>query len=236
MTEQKFQRTSLLGSGEDLVAVGPPFGDVYPRTNPPRQKPYTARHYALDTLADFMSRLEFQRQDQRELDTVVPFRVPRDRIHIFQPDDEEIYRGKPAIGILPGNGTHETYGLGPSREIEGTDHLYCPNTILIREGDYLETIGLEIWGAYDAEREAVLAGLQRVFRLLQDSSALRLRCRSYYDRVASFALETSNVIDDDQSLNNRRRGHIFLAMQIPEVALVHFRTMVPLISHDVTGP
>ena len=185
------------------------------------------------TFAKFMSLLEFQLTNVPGAPPL-PFHIPLERIDIYQPDDVKNHPPGPAIGILPGRGTHEPVGLGPPVPMDDTADVYGAGTLLYWQGDYSEQIGIEIVTAKHAERRAVLAGLKVALRIGDDAGALRLRCRSYFDRVAVFRLDESEIIDDASAALNRRRAHLYVLMEIQEVLHVPYKRVLPIITTQVS--
>jgi hypothetical protein len=216
---------------------GTPYGAVEgPGFAPHQPLPHLdARERALDTFAEFVSRLVFQRTgDVGKGGRTIAFRVRRDDIHVYQPDSPlEGPPPAPGIGMLPGRAVHEPYGLGPPQVLEDTVDAYGLGTVLERQGDHVETFAVEVVASKQAERVAVVAGLKSAFRIGDSSGALRLVCRGYYDRVASFRLDESEQVDDQDAARNRRRGHLYVQLHVQEVQLVRYRLIVPRVAVEV---
>lgn len=227
--------TSAVGQQAAALMTGLPHGTVYPGPPGPPLQDVDAREHALRTLATFMSLLRFQRTGN-EGGPPIPFRIKLDRINVYQPDDVDNHPAAPCIGILPGRVVHEPYGLGPPAVIEGTMDVYGVGTVLVRRSDHIETVGIEVVTAKHAELRGVLAGLKEALQAGDDSGALRLRCPNYFDRVACFRLDESEQIDDEAAALNRRRGHLFVLLQVEEVSLVRYRKMNVRAEVDVIGP
>lgn len=214
------------------LLTGIPFGKVYPPEPPPAGLPdKDAREHALERFADFISLLVFQRTGSIG-GKPISFRVPRESVHIFQPDDVKDLTF-PCIGILPGRGVHESYGLGPPVMLDDTVDLFGKGTVLVRQSDYTETIVVEVIGAKHAERRAIVAGLKEALRAVDDSYATRMILPDYFDQVAEFSLNDSQYIDDDHAVRNRRRAHLFVDLVVPEVFLVRYREFRPEVAVEV---
>jgi len=228
--------TSPIGAAEKIMGGGQrPFGDVWGPASPPMPD-LDPREHALNALALFVSLLTFRREAGPGLPPT-PFRVPLENIFVFQPDDVQNAAAPVlnSIAFLPGRGTHEPYGLGPPVELDDTADVYRPQSVLVRKGDYTEIVGVEIVEAKHQFRRAVVAGLKEAFRQGDDSGALKLRCgRAYFDRVATFRLDESEYIADDDVGLNRRRAHLYILMQVPEVQLVSAVRLQPKVSVEVT--
>jgi hypothetical protein len=154
------------------------------------------------------------------------FGVPEGLGHVYQADDGRGHAPKPGIGFLPGRARHEAYGLGPAVVLEETADLFGDGLVVVRRGDHVETVGVEVVGDKPQELQAIIAGLKVALTMDDKSGALRLRCDNYFGMVASFRLDESETLDDPDSTLNRRRGHLWILMQVPEVTLVRYRKMV----------
>lgn len=198
--------------------------EVLPARPRPPLPDRDARDYVLQRLRKFLSVLTFQRSGGPEGNFA--FKVPIQNIHIYQPDD--VTNAKmPGFGIIPGQGVHEPFGLGPPEPLEDTFDLYGPGTALVHKSDYIERIGIECWGSKHAERRALIAGLNEVLRSNDSSYALRLKIPAYYDQVAELSLDETAYVDGDEVARNRRRGTLYVKMQVPELALANFNLMRP---------
>lgn len=214
------------------LLTGVPFGTVWPPKPPPRGLPdKDAREHALKQFKLFVSLLVFNRPGNIN-EPPIPFKVPEDSIHIYQPDDVKTAE-LAGIGILPGRGVHQEYGLGPAVVLEDTVDVFGQGTVLVRESEYTEVFTIEIVAAKHAERTAIAAGLKEVLRYADDSYAIRLRLPGYYNQVASFSLNESMPIDDDHAVRNRRRAHLYVELTVPEVFLVWYRLLQPRIDLEV---
>lgn len=213
----------------ELVA-GTVLGTIWPPA-PARSLPdFDARTRAVRKLCDFLALLEFTRTMEKGAPPT-PYRVPRESIFEEQPDDPVKLRF-PAIAVLPGRGVHDNWRLGPVDFVEGTRDVYGRGTALVDLGEYVEPIMLEAWGSHPAERRSILAGIEAVIRLGSRSSALRLKLPEYFDRVASFALNESQYVDDPDLVRGRRRGQVMLELRVQEVLLVDAVTLRPYVDVD----
>lgn len=214
--------TSPLAQASELLK-GQAFGRVYPGPVSPPFDHHDAREHALKTFALFISLLNFSRTGETPDGPPIRFRVPLDQINVYQPDDVQAHALSPGIGILPGRATHETYGLGPSEVLDDTADRYGDGLVLVRRSDHVETVAVEIVVDKQPVRRGILAGLKAALQLDDRSQALRLVCSSYFDMVASFRLDESESIDDADGTLNRRRAHLYVLLQVPEVTLVAYR-------------
>ena len=213
-----------------------PFNSTLNVVMPPRPVPdlpdADARDYALYRFRDFLSCLIYRRR-MAEGSPPNPFRVPKKSIHVHFPDD--IKRATlPGFGMIPGAGIHDSAPeLGPPRILEDSKDKFGPGTVLIRKSDYEETFTLEAWGAKHAERRALMAGVKCALRSSDRSYALQLTLPDYFNAVASFELDDSQYVEDDNTVRNRRRGHLFIKLNVCEVGLVNVVDINPQFELEV---
>ena len=196
---------------------------TYPNQQLPKLPDKDARDYALEALRKYLAALIFRRTNAEGLDSI-PFQLPLDSILLYQPDSPK-EAPLPGIGIIPGLGVHNSFGLGPPGLLDDTFGIAGPNTALQHISDYIEPITLEVWGSKKSERRALMAGLKAALRANDSSYAIYLKLPEYYDMQASFFLESSEYIDGDETARNRRRAHLNLTMTVCEVAVVNVRMM-----------
>lgn len=205
----------------ELLAFGTtPVGTVYP-PQPPRPLPdKDPREYALERLKEYLARLRFRRtMATGELPR--GFRVPRERIHLFWPDSPVQVR-TPSIAFVPGRGTHDYLGLGVPVICSNSADVYGPGTVLVYQSDYVETFTIEVAAAKHAVRRAVMAGIKVALRIGDTSTVVSFNLPDYYNVVARFSLDESEVADNPDAVKNRRIGQLFVEMRVPEVFLVDY--------------
>ncbi len=212
------------------LLLGEWFGKVYPAAEPRPLPPATARDHALRRLRAFLALCVFSRKGDAG-GPPIAFQIPKSRIFTEQPDDPQRL-DFPAIGMLPGLGSTDPGVLGPLELIEDTLDRYAPGTALLDQGWYAETFTIECWSNHPAEREAVMAGVEAVFRMSQRSSALVLTLPGYFDRLAQFSLENAQHVDDPSVIQGRRRGQVMVALGVQPVLLVHAVTLEPYVVVD----
>ncbi len=204
---------------------------VWPPLPAPDLPHKDARTYALERLRDYICALIFQRTGGIG-EPPIPFSLVPENVHLNQPDDITDL-ALPAIGVIPGRGTHESYGLGPPQLIEGTDGVGGPGTMLLRQSEYNETFVLEVWGSKIAERRALMAGLKAAFRQNDGSYELKMLLPDYFNIVASYSLNESQYIDGDEPVRNRRRGHLLIQLRVDEVVPVNVRPLTAIVEPTV---
>lgn len=212
----------------NLLAFGVPMGTVWPPRPPRPLNDKDAREQALERLAEFISLLVFR----RTMEPNVPprgFQLPRDRIHVYQPDDLKDVEF-PAIAFLPGRGMHVPQGLGPPLPMEDTQDVYGAGTVLVKQSDYVETFTIEVLSAKHAFRRAIVAGLKQALRSTDTTLSTDLSLPGYFDQVARFWLDESTYIDDNpEVVKNRRRAHLFVELTVPEVFLIDYVELRPIV-------
>jgi len=218
---------------QDLVR-GRLLGDLWPSV-PLRPLPdIGAREYALRRLRQYISLLVFRRTEGPGL-APQAFRIPADKINIYQPDDVKDPPDLPGIAMLPGTMDHEYWGLGSPRPDEETIDKYAPGTVVVWLSDYYETFLLDIWSAKHAMRRAITEGLKVGLRLQEDTMALNLTLPDYFDQIATFNLIGGpGYLEDAEVAKNRRHAQIPIEVWVPEVVLVDYRRLK--IRLDFGGP
>jgi hypothetical protein len=200
------------------------YGVVYPPQPLQPLPTKDAREYGLERLRDYICSLRFYRSNAPG-QPPIPFALPETSVLIQQPDDLKDLP-LPGIGIVPGNGTHEPFGLGPPSILDETEGVAGPGTALQLSGEYREQVVIEVWGSKKAERRALMAGLKTALRASDGSSAIYLTLPDYYDTTVGFELVESLYIDGDEVARNRRRGHIVVDMRVYELAVVNVRELI----------
>jgi hypothetical protein len=211
-------------SFEALESFLPPgtelFGDnvVQPPTTLPAKD---AREHALVRLGDFIAALVFQRTGDHDGDATIPFQVPRETIHHYNPNDTTQLT-PPAIGLVPGKGVEDMYALGPALVLEETRDVFGPNTVLVQYGEYVEDFMIEVFSAKHPERRAIVAGLKEMMRASENSSALWLTLPHYFDQVAVFELNGSEYVEDPDTIRNRRHAYLSVTLRVPQMSLINY--------------
>jgi len=191
---------------------------------------YDGRTAALERLRLFCSLLRFRRRSAKG-EQAIEFRVRFEDVLTEWPDNEhELHL--PAIAFTPGIQTQESY-LGPPIVDETSIDVFGKGTALQRLADTVEPFMVEVWGASKAERQALVVGLKVALRGGEDSYALRLSLPNYYNLVASFSLDEVQNYDDADIVRNRRRAGLRVTMTVPEVRLVSYPALRPLVEVDV---
>lgn len=218
------------------VLQGDPFGEVFPKREPPVPPIYDGRTAAMRILKLYFSELVFYRAggkdeagDQKD---PIPFKIPFRDIHVEWPDDEEDLH-LPALAFLAQSpGDYDSIGLTNVVE-EQTKDVYSPGTVLIWMSEYQEKFAIDIWAETKAQRRSIIAGLEQALSPLQQMAGIRFRMPDYYEQLACFALQTREIIDDELSTLVRRKARLIVDLRFNVVALVNVETMNPVTTLDV---
>lgn len=212
---------------EDLAAqiVGEQFGHVFPPRPRPPLPDVGPRTAALRTFAKFLSTFIFRRTGPEHTSQTIAFQVPVEHIFIEQPDNVESL-AYPSIVVVPGRGEYIT-GLGGAVIEDGSFNRFGQGTALAMIAEYVEDFTLEVWGAKRAERRAIMAGIETAMFNSDESYRLRIQMPDYFDAVASFWINESEVIDDADTAKNRRRGHFYMTLDVPVVQLISVTEVRP---------
>lgn len=216
-------------SKREFVLGDPPLENVYP---PRKRQPFPdkdSRTLALETFADFLSTLVFRRAGEKG-GPPIPFRIPRQDIHVEQPDNVHDLRF-PSISFLPGPGQYIEFGLGEADIRDDTLHLYGRGTVVIQPAEYQEVFVLEVWAAKSPERRAVVAGIEAALLSQQHSYALRLRLPQLFNSTATFALE-SRLLVESQAERNRRVAQLNITLGVCVARLVNASELQPFVMVD----
>ncbi len=218
------------------VLVGDPFGEVFPKREPPPPPIYDGRTAALRILKKYFSELTFYRAGGRDAGgdqkDPIPFKIPYRDIHVEWPDDEDDLH-LPALAFLAqGPADYDSIGLTNVVE-ENTVGVYSSGTVLIWMSEYQEKFGIDIWAETKAQRRAIIAGLEQALSPIQQMAGIRFRMPDYYDQLVCFELQTRELFDDEQSTFVRRRARLTVEMRFNVVALVNVETLQPVVTLDV---
>jgi hypothetical protein len=209
-----------------------PFGTVYPpRPNPP-PLPEDGRTVALRLLKLYLADLTFYRpggRDEKSLARLpsIPFKIPERSIHIEWPDDE-VELEMPAIALLAqAPADYEAIGLTNYVD-EKTRDKFFPGTVVMLMGEYVEEFVLEIWSETKAHRRSMLIGIEQALSPFEQMAGLRFRMPDYYDQLVTFALQTREIVDDEEAVRVRRRARMVIQMSYCMAALVNVEGMIPI--------
>ncbi len=145
------------------VLWGDPFGEVYPKREPPRSPVYDGRTAALRILKLYFQELTFYRPGGRDARTgeqnaPIAFQVPERDIHVEWPDDEEDLK-LPALALLA-QAPADYDAIGMTNYVqEETRDKYSPGTVLIWMSEAVEKFVVEVWAETKQQRRSIKAGM-----------------------------------------------------------------------------
>lgn len=207
-----------------LVAGGGLLGTVYPAGTGAIMPDQGAREYALDRLRQFIAAIVFRRT-MAEGQAPQRFRIPDNQIHLFQPDDGTD-ADLPSVAFLPGETSHDVYGLGPAELVEESADVFEVGKVLVLLADYVERVTIEVWAAKHAARRAVKSGIETAMLMSDSSSVLRLALPAYFNQVATYTLiDGPGYYEEVDAIRNRRKAQIPIELRVPELVLVDYRRL-----------
>ena len=209
-----------------MALEGTPYGTTWPPHSPTQPPTEDARTYALEAFREYLATIAFRRRGGQV------FRIPKEQIPLEQPDSFENFRF-PAIAILPGN-VEFNWLASNDGLIESTKDEHGDGTVLLWRGEHIEDLTLEIWEDTIAGRRAIRAAIAEALAPIEETSALRLRLDSYFGLVADFTQVSDQLIDDIDTAKGRRRALQVVRLAVPEVQLINYVTMQPVISVETT--
>jgi hypothetical protein len=206
-----------------LRAGGSPWGSTFPpKANPPAPAS-DGRTVALDVLGDYVTALNFYRagsvggQPSR-------FNVPRKNFFNEWPDDVQTMPF-PCFVVVHARGKYRAIGLTTYVEEDSRD-LYGQGTVVQWQGEYIETIQLEVWTNTVAERAAIRSSVETALSPVEQMSGVRFRMQGYFDELVTFTLNDCYVMDDAGSARRQRRMQFGIEMRFNVVALVNYQPLI----------
>ncbi len=203
-----------------------------------------AREYALQAFIDYLSTITFQMTGAKQGQTV-PFKIPLKNMFIEWPAYEDIAdKGEddfPRVGFEILEETDEYPGFVAS-EVEGTDDLFAPGTILTKTGEHVETMDMHILCRNRAERRAIIAAIGLVMNPVQEITGLRFNLPLYFGAACRITLEGGGRVEDQDATRNRRLLKFKILLRVPNFYLVKLDQFNPQVEVDLapvganTGP
>lgn len=214
---------------------GSPFGEVFPPKPNPQPLSVDGRTVALRILREYICNLVFF------LPGTVGgppkrFQMKPENFHIEWPDNEDDLR-MPGAVIIPSRANYDVIGLVSYVE-ESTRDVYAPGTVLQWQGEYVETVQLELQASTRPERRSMLAGIETALSPTEQMSGLRFRMPDYFGELVCFTLNDRENLDDPFSARYRRKSQLGIEMRFNVVALVNYLGLDPqvTVNTDVKQP
>jgi len=182
-----------------------------------------ARDHAIERLFDYLAEVEWRygALDGRDLNA---FTIKRTSMFPEQPRKEATIN-LPAIGVIPSKHIQDEPWLGPPPTIEESYHVYGKDTVLVTCGEYMESLVLDVWTEYPAQRRSIIAGMESsVFHT--ERGPLYLTLPNYFDRVAVFTFEGTTRQEGDAP-KMQRQFFAHLELRVEAVYLARMRPFAP---------
>lgn len=195
------------------------------------------RTAALRILRRYLSEITFFRQGGKtasgEREPAIAFRIPEKDIQIEWPDEVDEL-DLPSIALLSQeSGKYESLGMTPAAIVEDSKDQFGPGTVLNAQAELVETFVIEVWCKTRQERRGIRHGIESAMSPLQNVSGIRFRMPDYYDRLATYELQSAEIIDDEASTFARRKLRFEVLLRYVQVSLVKLPTFFPQPTTDV---
>lgn len=182
-----------------------------------------ARTHVLERFADYLHCIQFQVPDGPE---VTPYQIPRERILVEWPDDDQTVMKWPTLVFEPGRYELLPSGLTP-RVNEASRDQHGQGTVLVTSYEYRELVTLAVWASTRAQRRTMLAGIEWALTPVEEIAGIRLRVPDYYDETVHFEAMEGQNIDVEDSMRRRRRSEMVFEMRFDLVNLVRMDDLEP---------
>ncbi len=204
------------------LLYGNPFGQVFPPKPNPANLAFDGRTAALRTLRKYITNLDFYQQmppGQRSK----KFSIEPENFHIEEPDhvtDTLL----PSIVVIPSRAEYESCGLVAYIEEDSRD-VFKQGTVIQWQSSCVEKIQLEVWASSKALRRGICAGIETAMSPTEQMSGLRFRMPDYFDQLVNFSLNKREIMQDSDSLKNRRKAQFEIEFVYNVVALVNYASL-----------
>ena len=214
---------------------GDPFGDVYPRREPPPPPVYDGRTAGLRILREYFSELTFFRPGGKdelgESKDPIAFKIhPRD-IHVEWPDNEAELRAPSLAFLSIGPANYDAIGM--TSYVDENWQKEHPGRLLTWMSEYVETFSIDVWCETKQQRRAVILGLEQSLSPLEYMAGIRFVMPDYYGQLVCFSLQNREIIDDDQASLLRRKARLLVEMRFNVVAEYPVNPMEPIVEVQV---
>lgn len=211
------------------LTEGAPLGEVFPPAPEIPPLAADARTHVLERFADYLHCIEFQVPDPPG---VKPYQIPRERILVEWPDDDQTAMKWPTLVFEPGHFEFLPKGLTPATD-EASRDVHGAGTVLVSAYEYRELVTLAIWASTRSQRRTMLAGIEWALTPTEQFAGIRLRVPDYYGESAHFEAMEGQNIDVDDSMRRRRRTEMVFEMRFDIVRLVRMDEIQPSVEAAV---
>lgn len=215
----------LLSNRVRRWVAGRLLGEARPPRRPPPAPKLDARTIALKAFAEFLGEIQFT--DTRAEGGDVPYRIPRDRILVDEPDDANTANVFPRLVLMPGEAQYLPFGTVPDY-FEETRDLYGLGTVVACAHEYEEMVALEVWATTRAQRRMLASGIEQILATpIEEAPWVRLNPPGLFGETASFRLVRRQNVDDEDAMRRRRKATLTIELRVNLVRLVNYQVLRP---------
>jgi hypothetical protein len=206
------------------LVTGPEWGRLVPPK--PQIPPLAedARTHVLERFADYLACIAFQVPNPPGPNAA--YQIPRDRILVEWPDDDQTAMKFPTLTFEPGRFELLPKGLTPAAN-EASRDRFGPGTVLVSSYEYVELVTLAVWSSTRSQRRTMLAGIEWALTPTEAPAGISIHVPSYYGEVAHFEAKEGQNIDVEDSMRRLRRSELVFEMSFDLVRLVRVDTIEP---------
>lgn len=214
---------------------GQPFGDVWPRREPPPPPVYDGRTAGLRILREYFSELTFFRPGGKDElgdpKDPIPFKIPIRDIHIEWPDNEADLHAPSLAFLSIGPADYEAIGM--TSYVDENWQKEHPGELLTWMSEYKETFSIDIWCETKQQRRSVILGLEQSLSPLEYMAGIRFVMPDYYGQLVCFSLQNREIIDDDMASVLRRKARLMVEMRFNVCAAYPVNPLEPVVDLQV---
>lgn len=200
------------------------FEDVFPKeANKPPPLP-DGRTEALKTFLAYLTNVKYFKEGA-EPGSFIEFCIPEKNVEIDFADYESEF-ALPGLAVLAGEGKYNPNNLTPI-VVEGSEEVYAPRTVLHIHDEREETFTLEFWAEFRAEIRGFSSAFEKMFQPSQEITGIRFYLKRYCDRPVLFTLVSSQIQEETDAANKRRRVSFQVNMRFDIVSLEPYRYISP---------
>lgn len=200
------------------------FASVYPPEANPPPPVADGRQEALTTFLAYLTNVKYFK-DGANPGEFIEFCIPEKNVEIDFADYETDF-ALPGLVVLAGEGKYNPNNLGPIF-VEGSQNQYAPRTALHVHDEYEETFTLEFWAAFKTEIRGFRSAIEKMFQPSQSITGIRFYLQNYYDAPVLFTLVSSQIQEETDAANKRRRVTFQVNMRFNVLSLEPYRDFEP---------
>lgn len=140
--------------------------------------------------------------------------------------ESDVALNYPAASIDDGPAPYEAHNFTPTMQ-ENTYNVFCPGTVLWKTGELVVDFQVDFWTNTQATRQAIAAGLPRIFNPTETRSGVLLAGHpDYFHRAVRCTLMDADRADDGDTTYDRERR--LRTVVKSEIDVVHLRQVTQL--------